>query len=412
MTGLSIFSAKFCNHNDIVRNLAESNEVSLITDDHVVRKASELSGIPESKIKRAFSSKTSVFNTFTHEKECSIAYLRMAVSLMIGDNDFIISGYTGLLIPRRIQHILRVCLVSSIEDRIKNGAEHLTLSSEDIQQAIEREDTNISEWTNLLFYQTDPWNPELYDMVLPMASTEPDKASAIIQENLLKDALRPTAESKSAVSDFQLASKVEVELARKGHNVAVVSEQGRIELSIHQQVLMLSRLEDELISIVKSIQGVDSISVQVNPEPRRPAVYRRFNFDMPSKLLLVDDEREFIQTLSERLQMRDMGSVVAYDGKSALELVHNDEPEVMIIDLKMPGIDGMQVLEEVKKIRPQIEVIVLTGHGSEQDRLDCMEMGAFDYMQKPVDINQLSSLLKKAHEKINSAKQSSPLKGN
>jgi two-component system response regulator CpxR len=83
-------------------------------------------------------------------------------------------------------------------------------------------------------------------------------------------------------------------------------------------------------------------------------------------VLLVDDEREFVQTLSERLQLREMGSVVAYDGESALSLVNEDEPEVMIIDLKMPGIDGIEILKKVKQTRPEIEVIVLTGHGCEE----------------------------------------------
>jgi YesN/AraC family two-component response regulator len=95
-----------------------------------------------------------------------------------------------------------------------------------------------------------------------------------------------------------------------------------------------------------------------------------------------------------------MGSAVAYDGESALALVREDEPEVMIIDLKMPGIDGMEILKQVKATRPEIEVIVLTGHGSEADRKRCMQLGAFAYMQKPVDIDELSATLKKAHEKI------------
>jgi YesN/AraC family two-component response regulator len=83
-----------------------------------------------------------------------------------------------------------------------------------------------------------------------------------------------------------------------------------------------------------------------------------------------------------------------------LTLVREDEPEVMIIDLKMPGIDGMDILRQVKATRPEIEVIVLTGHGSEDDRKRCMQLGAFAYMQKPVDIDELSATLKKAHEKI------------
>jgi len=126
---------------------------------------------------------------------------------------------------------------------------------------------------------------------------------------------------------------------------------------------------------------------------------------LPSKVLLVDDEREFVQTLSERLHLRDMGSAVAYDGESALELVKEDAPEVMIIDLKMPGINGLEVLKQVKASRPEIEVIMLTGHGADADKNRCMELGAFGYLQKPVDIEDLSEMLKKAHEKIRAEKQ-------
>jgi two-component system, OmpR family, response regulator CpxR len=120
---------------------------------------------------------------------------------------------------------------------------------------------------------------------------------------------------------------------------------------------------------------------------------------IPIKILLVDDEREFVETLSERLHLRDMEPAVAYDGKSALGLVHKDPPEVMVIDLKMPVIDGMEVLKEIKQTKPEIEIIVLTGHGSEQDRQNCLHHGAFAYMQKPVDINLLSDAIGQAHKK-------------
>lgn len=128
------------------------------------------------------------------------------------------------------------------------------------------------------------------------------------------------------------------------------------------------------------------------------------NFKMPLNILLVDDEKEFVQTLSERLQMRNMESRVAYNGQSALDMIQNDAPEVMIIDLKMPGINGMDVLKEVKQTQPEIEVIVLTGHGSDQDKKKCMEIGAFAYLQKPVDICILTDTLKKAHEETNTKK--------
>ena len=167
---------------------------------------------------------------------------------------------------------------------------------------------------------------------------------------------------------------------------------------------MLARLEEELKQIVEKIPGVNGVETSVGENFYQPDIYRKYDFQMPSKILLVDDEREFVQTLSERLIMRDMGSAVAYDGESALTMVDEEEPEVMILDLKMPGIDGIEVLRKVKETRPDIEVIILTGHGSEADRQICMKLGAFAYLHKPVDIDLLSTTLKQANEKVQEQK--------
>jgi DNA-binding NtrC family response regulator len=94
-----------------------------------------------------------------------------------------------------------------------------------------------------------------------------------------------------------------------------------------------------------------------------------------------------------------------YSGEDALETVHRDGAEVMVLDLKMPGIDGFQVLREIKKSKPDIEVIILTGHGTEKDKETCMELGAFAYLQKPADIDLLAETMKQAYEKINLKKE-------
>ncbi|MBI4621002.1 MAG: response regulator [Desulfobacterales bacterium] len=114
------------------------------------------------------------------------------------------------------------------------------------------------------------------------------------------------------------------------------------------------------------------------------------------KVLLVDDEEEFVKTLAERLEMRDLGSDTVYDGEGALSYVENQEPDVMVLDLKMPGIDGMEVLRKVKKAYPNIEVIMLTGHGTKKDEEEARRLGIFDYMEKPVDIDSLVKRMKDA----------------
>ena len=114
------------------------------------------------------------------------------------------------------------------------------------------------------------------------------------------------------------------------------------------------------------------------------------------KVLLVDDEEEFVKTLAERLEMRDLGSDTVYDGEGALSYVENQEPDVMVLDLKMPGIDGMEVIRKVKKAYPDIEVIMLTGHGTKKDEEEARRLGVFDYMEKPVDIDSLVKRMKDA----------------
>lgn len=115
------------------------------------------------------------------------------------------------------------------------------------------------------------------------------------------------------------------------------------------------------------------------------------------KVLLVDDEQELATTLCERIEMRGLDAAVAFNGQQALEALKKWVPDVMVLDLRMPGIDGMEVLERVKKQIPQIQVIILTGHGSEKDEEQARRLGAFDYFQKPVDVETLVQKIRKAY---------------
>jgi DNA-binding NtrC family response regulator len=122
------------------------------------------------------------------------------------------------------------------------------------------------------------------------------------------------------------------------------------------------------------------------------------------KILLVDDEEEFVKSLAERIKMRKLGPEIALNGEEALEIVKDQVPDVMVLDLKMPGIDGMEVLRRVKKEYPDVQVIILTGHGSEKDEKDARRLGAFEYLNKPVDIDDIVQYIKRAYKsKIESA---------
>jgi len=400
MSVITVFSGIFCGEQDIIADVIASTGYRSVIDNDILSRAENISGVSKDKLRRAFSSKTSVFNKFTQEKECSIACLRLAAAELLAEDNLAVCGFSGLLIPKDINHVIRICLIAEMKYRIRRAIDKEGGSEKEAKKAIRIDDGDRAAWTDTLFGQSDPWENSLYDIVIPMNKMDIAKAGALIEGNMLKDIVRPTLESQKAVKDFLLAAKVEVALCEQGHIVSVSATDGAVTLSINKHVLMLSRLEDELKSLAEKVPGVASVQTQVGKDYHRSNIYRKHSFEVPSKVLLVDDEREFVQTLSERLQLRDMGSAVAYDGESALSMIQEDEPEVMIIDLKMPGVSGLEILKKVKATRPQIEVIVLTGHGCETDRKQCMDLGAFAYMQKPVDINLLSEALKKAHEKI------------
>ena len=406
MAIITLFSGSFCNENPVIEETISLTGYRLITDSEVVAEASRLSQMAENKIMRAFSAGTSVFNKFTHEKERSIVFLKMALAELIPDDDALVTGFSGQLIPRAVNHSLRVCLIASLKYRIAAAAQEQGISNKEAARRIQKRQEDCSAWIDLLFDQSDPWDAGLYDIVIPADKTAPADAATLIAENAASDAVQPTESSKQALADFRLAAVTEAALAREGHKVDVSANDGSITITINKQVLMLSRLQDELRSIAEQVPGVKAVQTKVGKDFHKSDIYRKHNFEMPSKVLLVDDEREFVQTLSERLMMRDMGPAIAFDGESALNLIKEDEPEVMIIDLKMPGINGLEVLRTVKETRPEIEVIILTGHGHDEDRELCMKLGAFAYLQKPLDINELSEIIKKANEKIRQKKES------
>ena len=401
---ITIFSGAFCQEGPIVREVIARTGYRQISADEVVAEASRRSALAESKIKRAFSSKSSVFNKFTLEKERSLAFIKLAVADLISTDNALITCFSGQLIPAHISHTLRVCLIAPKKYRTAAAAEQQGISEKDAAKLVQRHEEDCSFWIDSLFGNSDPWDPDLYDIVIPVDKMSVQNAAALIADYAGRDIIQQTADSKQALEDFRLAAETEAALVRAGHTVGVGAKNGAITLIINKHVLMLNRLQEELKSIAEPIAGVRSVETQIGKGFHKTDIYRKHDFEMPSKVLLVDDEREFVQTLSERLIMRDMGSAVAYDGESALNLIKEDEPEVIIVDLKMPGIDGFDVLRKVKETRPEIEVIILTGHGNEEDRQSCLDLGAFAYLQKPLDINELSETIQKANEKIRQKK--------
>ena len=107
------------------------------------------------------------------------------------------------------------------------------------------------------------------------------------------------------------------------------------------------------------------------------------------KVLLVDDEEEFVTTLAERLEIRGYEPHTSQDGEEALEMIDNNAYDVIVLDLMMPGLSGLEVMQQAKDNNPDLPVILLTGHGSTREGMEGMRHGAYDYLMKPLDIDEL-----------------------
>ncbi len=116
------------------------------------------------------------------------------------------------------------------------------------------------------------------------------------------------------------------------------------------------------------------------------------------RLLIVDDEIKFLDSIAQRLEMRGLDITKATNGKDAVEIARTRKFDLALLDLKMPGMDGKQVLEILKKEHKYIEVIILTGHGSMDSAVDCTKLGAFSYLPKPYELDKLLEILKQAYE--------------
>jgi DNA-binding NtrC family response regulator len=117
------------------------------------------------------------------------------------------------------------------------------------------------------------------------------------------------------------------------------------------------------------------------------------------KVMLVDDEKDFLETLCKRLTKRKLDVTSANSGQEAIAKIQEFPVDVVVLDVRMPGMNGIETLKEIKKIKPSVEVIMLTAHADVQVAIEGMELGAFDYLMKPMEIDDLLYKLQDAYKK-------------
>ncbi|MBU1276403.1 MAG: response regulator [Proteobacteria bacterium] len=119
----------------------------------------------------------------------------------------------------------------------------------------------------------------------------------------------------------------------------------------------------------------------------------------PFKVLVVDDERDFLESLVRRLQRRSVDAAGVTSGEAALEHLERQRADVVVLDVKMPGMNGIDVLRRIKQLYPEVEVILLTGHASVESGVEGLALQAFDYLIKPVKLDELIERIMEAFDR-------------
>ncbi len=396
MSVIALFSKAYCSSDEIASQVAERLGYT-VASHKVLEIAAEESGIPAKKIARTMIGSKGFLDSLTRDWEKSLVHIKAALAQTLRTDEQIIHGPAIHLIPPTIGHVLRVEVVASQDYRVQRAMEQEGVDAKEAAQLVEKNNEDVAQWLQHIVAHTGgAISP--YDIKIPLPATSLEEAVDTICQNAEKDAVKPTDRSIQAVLDFQLAARINLALVeRKYYSSNVTVDNGKVTVVLNQgstpqgklartmQALRFENAEEDVREICISFEGVKEVHV------RPGSGYRR-----GSKTLLVDDEKEYVMTLSERLEMRDIDSDVVYNGEEALTFMETGTPDVMVLDLRMPGMHGFEVLERIKRDHPQVQVIIVTGHGGEKARQRAFELGAFDYMDKPVDINELAEKIQKA----------------
>jgi two-component system, OmpR family, response regulator CpxR len=402
MPSLSTYFSKYTNEKLIIDELSSILGLQIFDDRYVMDAACEKYSISRDKMEQAIYRKASVFNHFTFERERYTAYLKLALAEFLSRQDCIFNGYISFLIPPEITHVIKILVSDSKKYRIRQALVE-KISEEEAKRIIIKSDLSVIDWVDFL-YQSDAFSSSLHDIILAPYRILSFDGFELIKKIMNDESSQVTSVSEQAVKDMEIAAKIEIAMLENGHKVGINVNNNQVLLLVNPDSFNFIQLTNKLSLVAFSVEGVEDVQINKG-EGCQFTIFRDKKFELPPKVLLVDDERDFVQTLSERLMVRNFGPYAVYDGQQALEFIKHEKPDVMVIDLRMPGMNGLEVLRQVKKTNPNIEVIILSGHGTLKSERASMELGAFSFLHKPADLEKLSKTIKAAYDKIASEKR-------
>jgi len=395
MAIIAIVSGSYCHGDEITSAVARQLSYRTIDSD-ILQTTVDRFDVNRERLLQAVNGPEPFLKKAVRERRKLVAWLEAVVAESMAADNVIMTGYPCYMIPGNIGHVLKVCLIAHQGYRVEQAKASDGESEATLVAKIQEYDAGLSYISNFLA-DLPAYDERLFDIIIPVNEIPVEAAVEMICTHAHADAVKTTDRSRMAVADFILGAKVKVALAEAGYDVRVFAEKGNVLVTHNERAILMGKLENKIKGVAGKIAGVAEVTVKPGPGVSPPSLNPWDNIDMPPKILLVDDEKEFVHTLSERLKTRNLESSIAYDGEQALDMLKDELPDVIVLDIMMPGIDGIETLRRVKAKHPEVEVIILTGHGSEQEQEQAEELGAFAYLHKPVNINELAQKMKEAY---------------
>lgn len=402
MNVITIVSPKGCSENQLIKRICDRTNFQLVTDDEVFSELAKRLKTTQEKIRDCIV-QPGLFSQINKLKnKQKLCLFKLVIGEKTQEGSKVYFGLGSYFFPMGLGNILRLSFGADLHYRIGNYAKDERVSIEKAEKVVRQYDKMLVEFTKRYFNKS-PFDTSLFDANIDVSKYKKEEViDKIIELQKLKSS-GAKAEYGQSFEDFILANKIQLWYLEKSEDVDVECGKNKIKIYLNKVKYLSSKnMENYIENIRKMLPDfIGNKEVEIT-------IGKGFDYPQPfgvelretRKVLLVDDEVDFVDTLSERLQARWFKTAVTYSGEEALDKIEEDQPDVMILDLKMPGIDGIEVLRRVKQTHPDTEVIILTGHGSEKEKQLAFELGAFAYLEKPVDIELLSATIRKAYDKV------------
>ncbi len=396
MAIITIFSGEGCNGEEISQLVAEQMGYNRIGES-LRTETSRRFNIPIDNFRQALSGRLSLFNKFTREREKNIAGFKKVLAELLEDDNLLLHGFATHLLPSSVSHVLKVCLIASIDYRVSRLVETKGMSRSSAEKYITETDKLRNNWTTFLSDKR-PYDATLYDIVIPIHETSVLDVVTLIESQAVSKPLETSPSSLKALQDFILAADVNLTLVDSGYDVDVDVKDGSALLTIHNYVTRLKQFRENITQITSGVKGIEEVSTQLGNRFNAPSINPMSRVTKPEGFLLCENEQNYAHSLSERLQAGDLKSSVVYDSQQAIDVANKEEPAVMVLDLMMPGIDGINTLRKIKEEHPDIRVIILTRKKTPEEERTARELNAYAYLEKPVNVDKMAEIMRSAYQ--------------